>query len=712
MKKAVLILIASLSVWGCATVSSDYRLGTEAELNKNYDQAVKSYEKACLEHPRDEVYRVALMRAKSAAALYHIANARALAAEGKKKEAADEYAMALIYTPRNRRIVDEIKALEAPPSPPEKAEEDIMAPPVRLKNAEEKVNLSFRSPVSLRSIFDTLSRMFGVAFVYDDQFRDASLAIDLSGKNLEQAINYLCVASRTFDRVIDDKTVLIAPDNYQKRLQYELVGIKTFYLSNINAQDVLSPLTQLIRAPNKMPVIQADKNMNSITIRDTPQVLRLAGKILRQWDKAKPEVLIEVEMMEVSRMRLQQFGVDLSNALIGLRFNPAEGGTDEGWVPLKGLGNKLKDLANYEVSLPDAALDFLENDSDTKFIAQPRVRGVSGEDMRYLVGQKVPIPTSTFTPIFAGGTQAQPIVSYNLQDIGVELKMKPQVHLEDEVTIELEVKISAISGTGYADIPIIATREVKNTIRLKDGETNLLAGLLRDEERKSITGIIGLKDIPLLGQLFSRTQSQIDQSDVVLTLTPHIIRSLSIGSEESKPLWVESDSFSGISGAGQRSAQEEAQAAEEAAQGPPGEPQAGPGANAVFFAPASLELTRGREFRVNVEVAADKPIGNLSLNVVFDSQVLKLKDILEGGLTRMLGDKSSLLKVIDASGCSLGFSSPSLGSGFKGQAVLAVLVFTAEAPGQATVGIANYSAMGPNGQAVTLETGQAEVAVK
>ncbi len=712
MKKTALVAIMALALWGCAPLSQDYRQGTQAELNQQYDKAIKYYEKAMLDHPGEGVYRLALVRAKSEASLVHLATARTLAKQGKKKEAGDEYAIALFYDPLNSGIAAEIKAL-MPPAPSEKAKvpQDVIAPPVNLKAASEKVNLSFRTPVMVRSIFDAMSRMFGVNFIYDDTFRDSNLAIDLSGKDVDQAISFLCVASHNFYRIIDEKTVLIAPDNYQKRQQYELVAIKTFYLSNINAQDVMNPLMQLIKSPNKLPVIQVDKTMNSIMIRDTPQVLALAGKLLRMWDKAKPEVVIDIEIMEVSRTKLRQLGIDFSGTTFGVRLTPtaSTSSSDSGWIKLSDI--KLNSLSSWQLTNSEIVLDLLESDSNSKIIAKPRIRGVAGEDIHYLVGQKVPIVNSSFQSVLAGGVNAQPVVQYQFQDIGIELKLKPRVHLENEVTLEAEIKISSIASTGIAGIPIINNREVKNVLRLKDGETNLLAGLLRDEERKSLGGISFLKDLPLLGRLFSTEQTVIDQSDVILTLTPHIVRTMLITGEDSKPTWVESDSFSGVA-AGQRAGAEEATAVEAAQEEQPAQPGEQPGSSSVYISPASLEVPKDREFRMNVEVSAGTAIGNMSLNIGFNPQVLKLTDVLEGGLTGQMGGKSPFLKVVNPSGCTLGFSSPALGGGFKGQATLAVLVFTAVGPGESAVDIASVSALGSTGQSVSLNTGDARILVR
>jgi general secretion pathway protein D len=711
MKKTALTLALALALWGCATVSTNYRLGAAAEMNQQYEAAIQYYEKAVEEAPRDSVYRLALIRAKTAASLYHLQNARTLAAQGKKKEALAEYGLALSYDPLNRTIATEMKALQAPPAKPEKPAEEPLEPPVKLKSTGEKLSVNFRTPVSLRSIFDTLGRMAGVTFIYDDTFRDTNVAVDLTGKDLEQAINYLCIASKNFYRVVDEKTVIIAPDNFQMRQKYELLVVKTFYLSNINVQDVQNPLVQMIKTQMKIPTITVDKTLNSITIRDTPQAVALAEKLLRSWDKSQGEVIIAVEIMEVDRSLLRNLGIDFSNTTLSFELNPnISPGSASGWINLSGI--KLGSLSSYEMTTPQAVLQFLEGDANTKLIAQPRIRGLSGEEMKYLVGQKVPIPTSTFTPIMAGGTNAQPIVSYNQQDVGIELDLKPRIHLEKEVTIEVDIKISSLAGTGYANIPVLNNREIKNTIRLKDGETNLLAGLLSNQERKSVSGIAGLKDIPILGSLFSTTQTTIEQTDVVLTLTPYIIRSLSLTAEDRKPLWVDPDNMMGGAAGVQGAGQEEI-SGQSAAQAnlPPAGPEE-PGADAIFLSPASFEVPRDREFRVNVELATGKEIGNMSLSVGFDSQNLKLKEVIEGGVSKQLGEQAKFLNVSSESGCTLGFSAPSLGHGFKGQGILAVLVFTAASPGETTVSINSYSAVGVNGQSVPLETGEAKILVR
>jgi general secretion pathway protein D len=701
----VLILTLALAAGACQTLSLDYRQGVKAEMNMNYDEAVRQYQKAALEHPNEPVYRMALIRAKIAASLYYLQEARTFVKQNKKKEAEVSYRKCLMFDPQNFMASSELQALLAPPAKAEMAAERLEGP-VRLKGTGEALDLSFRNEVSLRSIFQTLGRVAGVNFLYDDTFRDTNLAIDLTGKDLQQAVNFLCVASKNFSRVIDERTVIIVPDNPQKRLQYELNAIKTFYLSNLDASDVQMRLTQMVKTMYKVPSIQVDKNLNSVTIRDTPQVVALAEKLLRAWDKPKGEVLIDVEIMEVSRQKEKNFGVDLSSGVLGAQFNP--GTLDEnGFFPIQ--GTNFGDLANYQVTLPTALASILAADSDTKIIAQPKIRGVGGEKIEYIVGQKVPIVNTSFQAIAAGGINTQPVVNYNLQDIGITIKMTPRIHLEGEVSLEIELTVSSIAGEGVAGIPIIANREIKNTVRLRDGETNLLAGLLRDEERRSVGGITGLKDLPLLGNLFAATKRQIDQSDVIMTITPHIIRQIEITEEDAKPLWVDPDNLAGVTGGAAIVATNR----EEQAQGgnPPGEPE-NPGAGGVYLSPASFEAPRGREFRMNVELVSEQEIGNASLVLTFDPRVLKLKDVLEGGGLRQLGENVPFLKSVSGGTCTIGFSSPASGRGFRGRGVLAVLVFESVGPGSASLGFTSATAGSPMGRAIVLETGEATVNIR
>ncbi len=432
------------------------------------------------------------------------------------------------------------------------------------------------------------------------------------------------------------------PDRPEKRVQYEINAIRTFYLSNISVDVVQSPLQILLRTQYRAPFIVADKTMNSITIRDVPANIELAEKLIKLWDKPKAEVIIDLEIMEVSRMKLRQLGLSFDQNIIGLKYSGTQ--TDkEGWFNLKDID--FTKMENYQLSVPTAFIQFLETDADTKIIAQPRLRGLADEEIRSLVGQKVPIPQTTFAPIAAGGISQQPVTSFVYQDVGLEIKIKPKIHFEKEVTLDLELKITSIAGTGIAGIPIITTREVKNILRLKDGETNLLGGLLKDEERKSLKGIAGLKSIPLIGRLFSAEDTTVEQTDVVLTITPYIIRTMPLTEEDLKPLLIDIEGM--VSGGAQaiipgttpvtlieRLQAREAEELERARQEEPGR------GNWIEISPVTIDVPQGREFRLAVNLRCQEEVANLSLNLGINPAVVKIKDVIPGGILSQMGEKA------------------------------------------------------------------------
>lgn len=715
MRKFSLIFFIVLLSFGCATFSRHYRLGAQAEIAKQWDEAVKYYERAALENPREAVYRIALLRAKIAASLYHLQEARKFVAEGKLEEAKKAYNQAISYDPQNKALIFEAMSLTQREQSPEKPAEKKIEYAIKLKTSQEKVGLKF-TEAPLKSIFQALGKFAGVNILFDEAFSDRPVSIDLTNKTFEEALSNLCLISRNFYRIIDENSVIIVPDRPEKRLQYEVSAIRTFYLSNISVDVVQSPLQILLRSQYRAPYIVADKTMNSITIRDVPANIELAEKLIKLWDKPKGEVIIDLEIMEVSRMKLRQLGLSFDQNIIGLKYSGGQT-ENEGWFSLKDID--FTKMENYQLSVPTAFIQFLETDADTKIIAQPRLRGLADEEIRSLVGQKVPIPQTTFSPIAAGGISQQPITSFVYQDVGLEIKIKPKIHFEKEVTLDLELKITSIAGTGIAGIPIITTREVKNILRLKDGETNLLGGLLKDEERKSLKGIAGLKSIPLIGRLFSAEDTTIEQTDVVLTITPYIIRTMPLTEEDLKPFLIDVE---GLVSGGTQAAMPgtapvtlierlEAREAEEVERARQEEARRG---NLIEISPMTIDVPQGREFRLAINLRCQEEVANLSLNLGINPTVVKIKDVIPGGILSQMGEKAPFLKNIDSSGSSavIAFSSPQVGRGFKGEGNLAVVVCEAVGSGETEMAIASASANAPTGRSISFDFRGATIIVR
>ncbi len=706
------MLIVIMTLWGCVTFSRTYKLGVEAAMNKNWDEAVEFYEKAYAENPKNSVYRMALQRAKVSASLFHLYSARRFAALDQTEEALKEYEKSLSYN-YSRLVADEAKILSGGPLEEEKPEEIHIEPPVKLKVGSESIELRFRQQASLRSIFQALGKSAGINIIFDEQFRDITYSIDLTDRTFEEAVRILCLATKNFFSIIDEQSIMIVPDQPAKRNQYELTAVKTFYLSNILAADIQGILAQLLRSQFKAPVIMIDKNLNSVTIRDAPAILELAEKILRVWDKPKGEVVIDVEIMEASRIKLRQLGLDIDPLAVGIAYQNEDEG---GGMSLGGLD--FSRANNFQVTLPSAFFDFLESDSDTKIIAQPRLRGLDGEEITYIVGDEVPIPRTTFQPIATGGFGQQPLTSFDYKKVGIDITITPKIHLEGDVTLEVDIKIKSLGGTGYADLPIITTKEVKNVIRLKDGETSLLAGLLKDEERKTMRGIAGIKNLPIIGRLFSSTDQTIQQTEVILTITPYIIRPFKISKQDTEPIWVNLYSTPSSASAGNvripvnslldaemnraRMLQERQQVSSQT------------GTNVINLNPRNFEVPQNREFRISVNLRSQEEIYNMSLNLSFDSSVLNLKQVTVGGFVRQGGMDSSFLQNIDNSSgaCTIAFSSPDITKGVKGTGGIATLVFEAKGKGESQVIINSVVAIDTRGNTVIFQSQNARVVVR
>jgi len=690
------LLGLALAAWSCQTLNPNYRRGAEAELNKQWEEAVRYYERACLESPRDLHYRAALRRAKVGAGLFYLQEARTLLSLGKKEEAEAAYVKALQSHPWDAAISAEVRRALAE-KPEERLRRDKIEFPIKLKAKDEPLQLDFPVETSLRSIFFAVGKAVGLNILFDEDFRDVPVAIDLGGLSAEEALRSLCRAGRNFHRLLDERTVIIVPDQPLKRTQYEVNAVRTFYLSNISALEVLASLSQLLRSPTKAPVVSADKALNAVTIRDTPAVIDLAGRLLRAWDKPRTEVVVMVEIMEVSRTRLRELGLSFDSAVVGLEYKPAISGgtTGTGWFPLQGLG--LGRSENYAVSLPVGYLHLLETDTDTKLIAKPWLRGAGDEEIREFVGQKVPVPRTTYQPFAGGGVSESSMVSYDYQDVGLDIKLTPKVHFENEVELSTEIKIAALGGTGIAGIPIIVNREVKGVMRLLEGETQIISGLFRDEERRAVRGIPGLKDLPGIGRLFGAEEAAIEQTDVLIALTPFILRSIPLGAEDDEPLWVEAAPLTPGVGGG-----EAAPTAE------------GEGRSAVILSPSRIEVRPGAEFQMSVDVRPAGDVGIMSATLRFNPKILSLKEIAEGAVLKEVGDNVPLSKNVDneAGSCTVGFTSPYLKKGLNEPGTLAVLKFESKAAGESEISIESVSLISPSGVPLPVQAMPARVVVR
>ena len=305
---------------------------------------------------------------------------------------------------------------------------------------------------------------------------------------------------------------------------------RRFYLSNADLTETIDLLRIVIDARRIAPL----EATNALTIKDSPERVMAAAKIIDAIDKARPEIIIDVELLEVDRTRFQEYGINLGSTTAGSEGIDGGGSINQEGLTLRSLRN-LTQSDIFLTNLPGLFYRLLKTDSNTRTLANPQLRTSEGVPAQARFGERVPVPVTTFSPIATGGVAQQPITSFNYENIGVNIDITPRTHHNDEVSLDLKIEVSSISGTGFGGLPTFGNRAINTTIRLRDGETNMLAGLIRDDERTTVKGIPGLSDIPLIGKLFAHSRRETQETDILLTLTPRIIRVLELTENDLRP---------------------------------------------------------------------------------------------------------------------------------------------------------------------------------
>ena len=538
--KVAALAVAAAMVAGCATGAA-FRQGETAAHGEDWDSAVEYYRKAVQDDPRNAEYRVALHRAMINAAREHYARARALEETGALADAVREYRRAGELDPGNNDALYRVAELErairdrmeaARPRAPIEDMRDVArretAPPLLEPASGEPLSLRFVDQ-SVQDILDFIGNATGVNINYDRQFQDLRYSVQLDGVTVEEALDQILMANQYFYKVLGPRNVIVAPDTPQKRQQYEDQVIRTFYISNADVLELSQLLTQIIRGGQPMPVqpqIVPNEVSNTITVRATPAVTAVIEQVIAANDKPRAEIIVDIEILEVNRERAREFGLDLGDYSIGAVFAPdADTGElstapDFGAPPLARAGD-------FFFSVPSAVVDFLESDAETRVVAKPQLRGQEGAVLTLNLGEEIPIPTTAFTPIAAGGATFNPLTSFDYRDVGVNVEMLPRVTFENEIILDLEVENSTLGpslSVAGQSMPTFGSRKVETTLRLRDGESNLLAGLLREEDRRSLRGIPGLARLPIIRNLLSSNEDTIRQTDIIMLLTPRIVR--------------------------------------------------------------------------------------------------------------------------------------------------------------------------------------------
>jgi general secretion pathway protein D len=546
-------LASALLAAGCVT--SGLRAGQLAEQGQDYDRAVVEYTKVLKEHPDNKDARLLLDRAKLRASLDHYNRGLRLRNGGRLDEALVELQIASELNPAGGDIEDALTSVraqlrnkvavtrEGKTQLETLIERSRELPPLGVDlpaDAKVPAVLTFRD-ASARDVYTALGRFAGVNVVFDPTYRDQPVTIDLRNSTLEAALQAVSASTRNFYRVTAQRTITVVPDTPAKRREYEEEIVRTFFLSNADLKETMD----MLRVVVDIRRVATSAATNAITIKDTPERIAAAARIITAIDKARPEVVIDVELLEVDRTRLRDYGLQIASP-----GDPTPTGID-GAASINRDGLTLRDLRSLSQSdifltnLPGIYYRLLKSDHNTRTLANPQLRASEGIAAQARFGERVPVPVTTFSPIATGGVSQQPITSFNYENVGVNIDITPRTHHDDQVTLALKITVSSISGAGFGGLPTFGNREITTTIRLKDGETNLLAGLIRDDERRTVEGVPGLIDIPVVGRLFARSKKQTQETDIVLTLTPRLVRVLDLSESDVRAFKVGRDGEGG-----------------------------------------------------------------------------------------------------------------------------------------------------------------------
>ena len=567
---AAIVLVVALGT-ACAAGRAFGR-GDRAARAGDWDTAVEQYRQALQADPDRAEYQIALQRAMINASVQHLDQARLFEARGQIEDALREYRRASEYDPTNRQIAAKVIEMErrlrdlaeaARPQPTiQQLQQSARQTPEPLLNpaSREPIDVVFNN-ASLRDILNSMGMSAGINVSFERDYADRAYSVQLRGVTFEQALNQILAANQLFYKVINERTIMVIPDNAQKRALYEEQVIRTFFISHADATEVAQILNGIIRIPALAvaPQIVANKTSNTVTVRASANIVQIIERIVEQNDKPRAEVVIDVQILEVNRARAQQFGIDLSNYSIAGAFSPEADprGTGDATGTLTPQPFNLNTItrgistADFYLAVPSAVVRFLETDAETRVVAKPQLRGAEGQEINLNLGDQIPVPATVFTPIAGGGANFNPLTSFTYRDVGVNVQMTPRVTFDGDVVLELTVENSTrgqdVNIAGQ-NLPSFGSRRVQTRLRLRDGESNLLAGLLREEERRTLRGVPGLIKIPVLRQLFAANDTEIRQTDIVMLLTPRIVRTQELTARDVSPIFIGSQQSLGLGG--------------------------------------------------------------------------------------------------------------------------------------------------------------------
>lgn len=717
-----------------------YRQGQAQAKQGNWDLAVARFTRALQEDSTNIGYKIALETARVQASRQHYDLGRRHLLSEELDKAAEEMQIAANYDPANKSAADDLAIVRAQIRERD-AERRRLADFGAAKTQAQAVPLPIpvlsarsTSPITLRwenqsfqKLLETLGKLAGINVLFDEAFRDRTVSIDLRAEPFQDALDRITFVNRHFYKVLDLNTIIIVPESTAKRRAYDDVLLRNFYLENAEVKDIEAVLKAALGSGPRALV--SNVNLNSITLLGTPDEIAVAERIIDLNDKSRGEVLVEVEILEVNRNQVKTYGIELSNYAVQGLFSPtgAQGELADGFANVRAHVLSSLNVSDFVVSIPAGIFArFLRDNNTTTILANPRLRAAEGKKTTLQIGQEVPIPVTTFTATQAGSTTFAPATSFQYRNVGVTLDVTPRVNPNGDITMEILAEFSIIGsdrnvGTGSNPliVPTFLTRKMTGTLRLRDGETTLLGGLIQKQEAEVLRGALGASKIPIIGKWLSSTKKTDDDLEILMSITPHLVRSpkvtagdlttLAVGTRElirvpsvRPPLFgpaedpaLASPPAPGVppvipvtppEGAGVAPPPASATIEGPPTAAVPGTPTAPsePRRVSAQLSPSEIRVAPGATTSVGVVVMGVQDLTAVDLVVTYDPRLLEAQEVAPGALLTLDGQPVGVERGLEAGRVRARFTRA---AGTAGSGVVAVMTFRAIGPGTGRVAI-------------------------
>ena len=751
--------LAVAAMAGCAAHrnNQDYNSAEKSEFAGDYDSAVVAYDKALKRNPMDAEYQLRDMRAHFEAGQYHVEQGQKALDKGQLELALSEFRKAEALDPSSSvASQDAQKAMELLAK--EKREEAPkpvgVAPPedTGLMTAPPELKPINRSPLNLRfpnsdprMIFDAIGQMAGISVIFDPGFTSRPVTADFDNVTLEQALDAVALESGAFWKPVTNNIILIAQDNPEKRRALEDEEVQTFYLRNTTTPQEVTEIVTMIRQLLDVPRVMQVADQNAVVMRATPDKLMLASKIIDSIDKPKPEVVLQVDVLEADVDHERTLGIQPGqSASLTFTGSPCSssstsstctGSSSTGSLGSIALNTPISS-ADYSLTLPGATLNALLTDSKTKIIQDPTVRIVDGATAKLAIGDKVPIATGSFQAGLgvSGSTGVSPLVNtqFTYQDVGVNVDVTPRIHPDGYVSLKMTVDVSSITGNeniGGITQPIIGQRKIEHEVTLKDGEVSILGGLITSSQTKSVSGWPGLASIPLLRYFFSSNDVTTENDEVLIAVTPHVVRMPSITPDDLRTLAAGTEtnvrvyptgmdgmqptshddtppSAPELSGTGQNDAQNNPAGVSGVSTGAP--------AASLQFQPSTISLKPGDTMTIGLSANNVQDLYSIPLLLQYNPAVIQIEDIRNGGFLSGGTQEIAIVHQEDQQKgqCIVSATRRPNTPGISGTGTLIGVVIKAIAPGTSQLQILQVNARNSQQRPITMTSGTASIQVQ